>query len=36
MNSFGASAPGDKLYEHFGITVNTILSRVLTVIHKGV
>ena len=36
MNSFGASAPADKLYEHFGITVNTILSRVLTIIHKGV
>ena len=29
MNSFGASAPANELYEHFGITVDTIVSRVL-------
>ena len=29
MNSFGASAPANELYEHFGITVDNIVSRVL-------
>lgn len=29
MDSFGASAPANELYEHFGITVDNIVSRVL-------
>lgn len=29
MDSFGASAPAGVLYEHFGITVDTIVDRVL-------
>ncbi len=27
MNSFGASAPAEKLYEHFGITVDAVVAR---------
>jgi transketolase len=26
MDSFGASAPADQLYAHFGITVDTVLA----------
>ena len=29
MDSFGASAPANELYEHFGITVDNIVNRVL-------
>ena len=25
MDGFGASGPGDKLYEHFGITVDEVV-----------
>jgi transketolase len=28
MNSFGASAPADQLYVHFGITVDAVVSAV--------
>ena len=28
MNSFGASAPSDELYEHFGITVDNVIKSV--------
>ena len=28
MDSFGASAPGEKLFEHFGITAAKIVERV--------
>ena len=28
MHSFGASAPADKLYEHFGITTNAVVEAV--------
>lgn len=27
MNSFGASAPAEKLYEHFGITVDAVVAK---------
>ncbi|MBN9310999.1 transketolase C-terminal domain-containing protein, partial [Devosia sp.] len=29
MHSFGASAPAEKLYEHFGITANAIVEAVM-------
>ena len=32
MHSFGASAPIDKLYQHFGITVDAIIARATAVI----
>ncbi|MGB4191599.1 MAG: transketolase [Rickettsiales bacterium] len=35
MNSFGASAPADKLYEHFGITKENIVKRVLSRMEVG-
>ena len=28
MNGFGASAPADKLYEHFGITAEAVVAAV--------
>ena len=28
MNGFGASAPAEELYEHFGITAANIVARV--------
>ena len=27
MNSFGASAPGAALFEHFGITTNAVVTK---------
>jgi transketolase len=32
MNGFGASAPADKLYKHFGITTDAIVSAAKEVI----
>lgn len=34
MNSFGASAPADELYKHFGITVENIAETALKLIKK--
>ena len=34
MNSFGASAPADELYKHFGITVENIVETALNLIKK--
>ncbi len=34
MDSFGASAPADELYKHFGITSKAIIERVEAVIEK--
>lgn len=34
MNSFGASAPADELYKHFGITVENIVATALDLIKK--
>ena len=34
MNSFGASAPADELYKHFGITVDNIVETALKLIKK--
>lgn len=34
MDSFGASGPGEKLYEHFGITTSNIVSLALRMLNK--
>ena len=31
MNSFGASAPGAQLFEHFGITTDAVIKAVMEV-----
>lgn len=35
MNSFGASAPADELYKHFGITVENIVDTALKLIKRN-
>ncbi len=35
MNSFGASAPADELYNHFGITVENIIETALDLIKRN-
>lgn len=35
MNSFGASAPADDLYSHFGITADIVAEKVKTFLSKG-
>lgn len=34
IDSFGASAPAKKLFEHFGFTVNQVVERTLKLIKK--
>lgn len=34
MNSFGASAPAEKLYEHFGITVDKVVEAAVAKVRK--
>jgi transketolase len=34
MNSFGASAPAETLFEHFGITTNAVVERVKALLEK--
>ena len=34
MNGFGASGPADRLYEHFGITVENIVKAVENLVQK--
>jgi transketolase len=34
MNSFGASAPAETLFEHFGITANAVVERVKALLEK--
>jgi len=35
MSSFGASAPAEDLYSHFGITADIVVERVKTLLSKG-
>jgi len=35
MKGFGASAPADKLYEHFGITAQAVVEAARTMLGRG-